>query len=154
MQTDKDYEVDPSSEAEEESSVRKRVEIVAQWSAASSKVFEFQEKLEQAKKLRDLLEKEHPWLSQVKGMVRGGTRVKKNPKVPRAEKSDLSKKKEVSAKEHKRKPEDPPGTTQKTVKARIEDRLKDQELRNRISRDHDFYPTTREVSTKDVSGKM
>lgn len=120
-------------EPAEEDSVETRISVLAQWAVVSEKVFDLEEKLDKAKKLRSLLEQENPWIGQVKGIVRSGQRkaLAESPAQPTKAAGPPKKKQAREEKEEeKEKPPKKPISTRRS----IENRMKDMEEKGKLPR--------------------
>jgi predicted ATPase len=135
------------SEDAEAKSVLERIEITAKWATASQKVFALEKELEKAKKMRDTLEREHPFLGQIKGIVRKGS--KKEAAVPEEKQKKAPHEAVKSSTPPKKKQKstlDYFGLQQTESQRRVEDRLNEAGLRNQIERNPAFLATSHQVN--------
>lgn len=106
-----------------EDSVKHRVEVLAQWSSCSDKIFKLEEELKKAKQIQVKLEETNPWLGQVKGLVRGGERRKKEEKAVGKKETEPPKKKKLESSELEGvlPQRDPHQRVRKTVERRLKE---------------------------------
>lgn len=130
--------------------VAKNVEVVAQWSALSVKIFELEAKLRKARQLKENLEKDHPkLLSQLKGLVRKDHREDPGSKMEE-EKAAPGKKETDRAERKKRKAEEGLKKVPESVKKSLNTKLSEQTSRNTPQYNLDFNPTYRELDKKNI----
>jgi len=112
-------------------------EVHKHWTTANAKIFRLEIELAEARRIRDQLESKHPFLGQIKGILRREAKrpeeeetvVEEAPKKRKVEESP-SKPKQTSAQTPKK---------TKDVRGRLEDKLKEQKERN-LPRKTDVEP--------------